>query len=151
MSTAQEFIEDALSEVLVNPSEAPLEADEVQSAIRMMNDMVNSWDYPIGWTDIENPSDEVTITKVGNLAVKKNLAVELAPQFDGFVSQNLMKAARGALASLRRKVIEVGEMSYPSRLPVGTGNQDRTSTTFYPASDAELVQEDGGSIILEDQ
>jgi hypothetical protein len=147
MTQAQSVLDDALAEILVNPSEAPLESDEVQSAIRALNRMVNAWNFAIGWTNVENVSDELTVIAAAEEALVKNLAIRLAPQFDGFVSQDLRSQAAGSLASLRRIVIRVDPASYPSRLPTGSGNHHQP--TYYPLSDAEIVQEDGGSIILE--
>lgn len=149
MSKAGELISDALEEILVNQDESPEEPSDVQSAIRAMNRMIAAWNYPLGYTVVDNVDDEVTVIAAAEEAIVKNLAIRLAPQFDAIVTLDLKNAAKGALASLRRIVIVVGEASYPSRLPVGSGNQHH-NRTFYPPSDAELVQEEGGSIILED-
>lgn len=148
MTTAQTIIDDALSEILVNPDEAPLESSEVQYAIRTMNRMITAWNFAIGFTVIDNPADTMDVPSYAEDAIVKHLAIHIAPRFDGFVSQDLRNAARGALASLKRIIIEVAESNYPSRLPIGSGNWP--TTTFYPPQDDELVQEEGGSIILED-
>ena len=147
MTTAETIISDAFSEVTNSGDEAPIEADDMQFAIRTLNRMVLSWNFPIGWTVIVNPADLITVTAVAEEALVKNLALKLAPSYDSIVTTELKGAARGSLASLRRAVITIQPSRLPSRLPTGTGNA--ITSTFYPPRGAELIQEEGGSILLE--
>ena len=113
MTTAEIIIRDAFAEVTNSGDEAPIEADDMQFAIRTLN----------------------------------RLALKLAPAYDSIVTTELKGAARGSLASLRRFVIRMQPSRYPSRLPTGTGNF--ITSTFYAPQGAELIQEEGGSILLE--
>ena len=147
MTTAEIIIRDAFAEVTNSGDEAPIEADDMQFAIRTLNRMVISWNFPIGWTVILNPADVITVTAIAEEALVKNLALKLAPAYDSIVTTELKGAARGSLASLRRFVIRMQPSRYPSRLPTGTGNY--ITSTFYAPQGAELIQEEGGSILLE--
>lgn len=150
MTTAAEIIEDALSDILVRASESPIPADEMQSAIRVMNRMTAAWNLGIGYTTITDPSDDLTVIQGAELAIQKNLALLLAPQFDAVAAMELKAQARSSLKDLKRIIVTVGEANYPSRLPRGSGNtRFYDSSTFYPAQGAELTQENGGTILLE--
>ena len=148
MTTAETIIGDAFSEVTNSGDEAPIKADDMQFAIRTLNRMVLSWNFPIGWTVIVNPADLITVTAIAEEALVKNLAAKLAPAYDSIVTTELKGAARGSLASLRRAVITIQPSRLPSRLPTGTGNA--LTSTFYPPQGAELINEDGASILLEE-
>ena len=147
MTTAETIIKDAFSEVTNTNDEAPIESDDMAFAIRTLNRMVAAWNFSIGWTVIASSSDTITVTAVAEEALVKNLAIRLAPSYDGVVTQDLKSDARGSLASLRRATITILPSTLPSRLPTGTGNF--IESTFYPPQGAELITEEGGSILLE--
>ena len=127
MTTAQVVITDALGEINESGSEVPIQADDEQLALRMMNNMVASWNLPIGYTTVTNPSQELTVIDGAILAIQKNLAVLLMGQFDYAFDSGIARSAKGALAALRRQVVSVQPSRYPSRLPTGSGN-DRINT-----------------------
>ena len=150
MTTAAEIIEDALSDILVRASESPIPADEMQSAIRIMNRMVASWNLGIGYTNVTDASDDLTVIQGAELAIQQNLAVALAPSYDAVATVKLEKMASKSLRNLKKIVITTADMNFPSRLAKGSGNtRYYDSSTFYPAQGAELTQENGGAILLE--
>jgi hypothetical protein len=135
MTTATEIIEDALSDILVRASESPIPADEMQSAIRVLNRMTSSWNLDIGYTEVKNAGDVLTIIEGAELAIQKNLSVLLAPQFDAIAGMELKAQARGSLKDLKKIIIKVGNANYPTILPLGSGNTRFYNTpTFYPAA-----------------
>ena len=151
MTTAAIMIQDALDDINVNASESPIEASDMQKAIRTMNRMVASWGLPLGYTVVTDPSDDLTVIAGAELAIQGNLAILLAPAFDAFASPALKTTAKQAYDDMLSQVITIQPLSMPSRLPKGTGNNrgDYTNNTFYPPQGAELVQEGDGNILLE--
>ena len=121
--TAATIITDALQEILVQASEQPVEASEMQSGIRYLNRMMSEWDalgYPLGFTVITNPSDLVTIPDGAINAVVLNLAIKLAQQYDEPISQSLAMAARDGMQAVQNLSVEAEPTLYPSTLPVGS-------------------------------
>lgn len=154
MEKASTVITDALQELLIQASEAPIEADEAQTAIRYLNRMMARFDaqgISLGFTIIQNLGDYVTIPDGAYDGVVKNLAISLAKQYGATPTQDLYIGARDGLNAMRNLAVTVANASYGSTLPMGSGNQgDGTYTNpFYPASDYEIETEDGRTIGLE--
>jgi len=158
MATAEQVISQALSLILVRQSESPLRPDEYQSGIETLNDLMTMWDssgLPLGYTLVDNLSDEITVPAFALLAIKQNLAIQLAPEFGGNIDQMLLSNAAMAKRALYSAVVRAEASCYPSTLPVGSGSSGSSggrSRRFYPGCPQELlVTEQDGAILLESQ
>ena len=151
MTTASEMIADALGDILEEQSEAPIQPDDFQKAVRIMNRMVNSWGLALGYTNVSSASDILTVIPGAELAIQHNLAINLAPSFDAIPTRELKQTAKKAYDDMLSLVISIQPLGLPSTLAKGTGNNrgNWSNNTFYPPQGAELVQEGDGSILLE--
>ncbi len=154
---ASDIIGDALREIVVAGAEAPIEADEGQSAIRYLNRMMAEWDvrgYNLGCTVVSDLGDDITIPDGTVEAVVSNLAIRLASQFGVSIdpASALIDRARVGLRAVRLLTISVGPSSFPSTLPIGSGNEGDSTFTdhFYPDEQSKILAEPNGSILVED-
>lgn len=134
MATAAQILKAALQEILVQTSEAPLEADEYQDAIFALNSMMNEFEgggLNLGWSDIENLGDEITSPTSINSAIVSNLAIRLAPQFLGSVTPELMMKADRGFKLMNKIGISIQETLLPNGLPIGSGNIKWHGVKFY--------------------
>ena len=134
--TAQSVIKDALQELLVQASEQPIEANEFQSGIRYLNRMMATIPYNgLGYTNVVDPSDPITIDDGAIDGIIFSLALKLAPQYDIEPSQDLRINKRDAMKSLRKLSLVYKPTQMPSTMPIGSGNEDwltgRLADHFY--------------------
>lgn len=146
METAETVVKDALQELLVQASEAPIEASEAQTAIRYMNRMMFEFDaqgITLGYTKVDNLGDPVTIPDGAYNGVVYNLAIRLASQYGAQVTASLTFAADSGIDAMRRIAVEVLPTQYPSTLPIGSGNEwdSETWPKFYPGEDESILNE----------
>ncbi len=127
--TAKSVITSALQEIGVQAVEATIEPSEAQDAITYMNRMMASFSVTginLGYTKISNLGDTVTISDGALQAVVKNLALALQPQFGSAgdpINQLLVIQARDGMDTLRNIAVTISPSSFPSTLPVGSGNE----------------------------
>jgi hypothetical protein len=155
METAESVINDALQEILVQASEQQIQAVDFRTAVRYMNRMMAGFDskgISLGYTVVSDPTDEITIPDGAIEGLIFNLAVRLSTSYDIPVSATLAVNAAEGLKAMRRIAVVVPPTSFPSSLPVGSGNEGDGfgADHFYPQTAAELEAEQGGSIGLED-
>jgi hypothetical protein len=157
MATAAQVIKAALQKILVQASEAPFEADDYQDAIFAMNlwmTDLQAQGIALGYTEVSNLSDEVTIPTGALRGLINNLAIEVSPDYGGVVSQELRMQAASGLDTMRQIGQLIPETAYPSTLPIGSGNYDQqfgVAQFFYPEQEAEILGESTGSIGLESE
>jgi hypothetical protein len=157
--TGNTLIVSALQEILVQASEAPIEADEAQDAIRYLNRMMAKLAVQginLGYTVISNLGDAITVADGAIDGMVANLALALKPQFGAPgspVDPLLVERARDGIATMRMLSIDsIGPGLFPSTLPIGSGNEDNQSfgvDHFYNESDDPLLNEQGGFISVE--
>jgi hypothetical protein len=155
MATVAQVAKASLQRILVQASEAPLEADEYQDFIFAMNNYMMSLDAQgihLGYTEVSNLSDTVTVPVGALRGIIANVAIEVAPDYGGIVTDALVLQAREGLQSMRMLGQTIGATRLPSTLPIGSGNSDTTlgwSYTFYPDSEESILAETIGTIALE--
>lgn len=153
METAQEVINDSLQEMLVQASEQPIEPVDFQTARRYLNRMMALTPYNgLGFTNIVNPSDPMTVADGALMGIVKNLTVYLLSTFDMPITAELNATAKTGLQEIRRIAVTVQPTAFPCTLPIGSGNEQENTFNnnhFYPCPDDELLTERGGSILLE--
>lgn len=159
MTTAAEIITDALTEILVQPSEAPIQASEAQAAIRWLNrwmSQLKSNGVDLGYTKITNLADTVTVVEGAEMGMVANLAVALAPQYSAPVSPALIQAANDGLQTMRKLGDVIQPMSLYDQCPIGSGNEGDGSwvtTHFFNDEEEETLAEitipDAASTVVE--
>lgn len=131
MATAGDVARRALTQILVESPDSPLDASEYADALDALNNYMAEREYSgirLGYTPVTNVADEVTVPAGALRGIIANLAIEVAPDYGGVVSASLVKQADEGLKTMRRIARpNVGRVSYPPTLPMGGGN----AHTFY--------------------
>jgi P22 tail accessory factor len=127
MSAAGDIIERAFKRILVGAADAAPEADEYADALADLNSFMASLEarsIRLGYTEVDNVSDNVTIPAGAILGVISNLAITIAPDYGGTVSNELAEQARLGMHTLRKLGLPRIRTSFPNTLPMGSGNID---------------------------
>ena len=155
MTTATEIIHDALQEILVQADEQEYQPAEYSAGLRGLNDMMSEWDalgYSLGYTLLTDITGTVTVSAALIGAVKTNLAVRLASQFNIQISQPLAISAKNGMRAVQNISVVVKPSQLPETLGIGSGNEDEPYIDhFYPRATDDALTEDNGSIILESE
>jgi hypothetical protein len=157
VATAAKVLKAALQRILVQASEAELEPDEYEDAIFAMNNWMLALDaegVELGYTEVTDLGDDITVPIGALRGLIANVAIEVAPDYDGEVSNDLRIAASAGLKVMRLIGQTIPTSSYPSTLPIGSGNESGgtrwwSGYHFYPDSEAEILAETTGAIGLE--
>ena len=154
MATVAQVAKASLQRILVQASEAPLEPDEYQDFIFSMNNYMTQLDaqgVQLGYTELSTLGDEVTIPAGALLGLIANMAIEVAPDYSGVISQGLVKAAREGYITMQTIGQTMGGTRMPSTLPIGSCNEDRLysySAPLYADSEPDILAEPTASIGL---
>ena len=153
MATAAQVIKASLQRILVQASEAELEADEYQDAIFALNNMMLDWDASglnLGFTEVSSLADDITVPTGALRGIIANLAIEVAPDYNGQITEGLANAASEGLKTIRKIAVGIPVSKFPCTLPIGSGNsQSVFNDNFYPCSEDEILAETTGAISLE--
>jgi len=152
--TALTIIKSALQEILVQSSEQPVEGDEFQDAVLYLNRMMNEFDangIALGFTEVSDPSDAITVPAGAINGMIFNLAIRMAQMYDEPVSSTLAIAASEGLKAMRHIGVTIEPSVYGGTLPIGSGNEgDNFETThYYDDLGDGLATETNGNILLE--
>lgn len=148
---ASDVIGDALRELIVAAPESDIEADEAQTGIRYLNRMMAEWavrGYNLGYTEVEDLGDPVTVPNGVSEAIVSNLAIRMAAQYGVSIdpANALIARAEAGLNAVRHLTISVDTAEYPSILPMGSG----VDGTFFPEQENAVYGESNSAIIAED-
>jgi hypothetical protein len=155
MATVAQVAKASLQRILVQASEAPLEPDEYQDYIFALNNYMAQLDAQgimLGYTVVDNLGDEVTVPTGALRGIIANMAIEVAPDYGGVVSEGLALAARQGMQTMRTIGQRIRSSRLPSTLPLGSGNEDESyglNGHFYPDAEQEILAETTGAIGLE--
>jgi hypothetical protein len=152
--TVAQVAKASLQRILVQASEAELQPDEYQDFIFAMNNFMLALDaegVSLGYTEVSDLGDEVTIPTGALRGLIANMAIEVAPDYNGTVSPGLQLAANEGLKVMRLLGQRIPTSKFPSTLPIGSGNESiwPADAHFYPDSEADILAETTGSIGLE--
>ena len=153
MATTSQVIKAALQRILVQASEADLEPDEYQDAMFAMNNFMLALDADgvhLGYTEVSNLGDRVTIPTGALRGLIANLAIEISPDYAGTIGDGLVIAAAEGLKIMRKIGCPIPTSSLPATLPIGSGNDYDTDEHYYPDQEAAILGEHSGYIGLED-
>lgn len=151
---AGDVIKDAYFELLEASDEAPIEASEMATGLRYLNRLMSrlaAQGYDLGYTEVTNPSDIITVPAGAMDGIVSNLAVSLSAQFpQSGISQGLQSKAILGMTAIRRLSTEVIPSNYPSTLPIGSGSQcSGSNSRFYGAPEDPIINEAGDYIAEE--
>ena len=155
MAKVAQVAKAALQRILVQASESPLEASEYQDFIFSMNNFMLDLDargVSLGYTEVSDLGDDVTIPTGALRGLIANMAIEVAPDYGGEISQGLALAASAGMKTMIRLGNIITQTEYPATLPRGSGNWDSGSglqSNYYPALEADILAETTGAIGLE--
>lgn len=155
MATVAQIAKASLQRILVQASEADLEPSEYQDFIFALNNYMLSLDadgVALGFTEVSDLGDTVTVPTGALRGIIANMAIEVAPDYNGQITEGLRIAADEGLKTMRLLGQRAIQSAYPSTLPIGSGNHRNNQYTsqFYPDSEAEILAETTGSIGLEE-
>jgi len=157
MATVSQVANAALKRILVQGADAPFEADEYQDFIFSLNNYMLALDaegITLGYTEVSDLGDEVTVPTGALRGIIANMAIEVAPDYNGTISPALATAAAQGLQSMRIIGQTISVSHYPSTLPIGSGNEDAgtfSGDRYYDgANEALILAETTGAIGLED-
>lgn len=157
MATVAQVAKASLQRILVQASEAPLQPDEYADYIFSLNNYMGELDaqgIALGFTEVSDLGDDVTVPLGALRGIIANMAIEVAPDYGGIVTDALAKAAAEGMKTMRQIGQSMGSSKMPPTLPIGSGNEgtDRVSNTsslFYPDSETSILAETTGAIGLE--
>ncbi len=127
MTTALQVIERAFSKAGIKPAEAPLTASEISDGLDVLNDLLSEWGTNGPLKDaapVESVNDTLIIPRFAFGAVKANLAIRIAGEYDRVITQGMAFDATDSKNELVKATINLSNTDYPSTLPVGSGNMD---------------------------
>lgn len=156
MATVAQVATASLKRILVQAADAPLEADEYQDYIFALNNFMLALDaegITLGYTEVSDLGDEVTVPTGALRGIIANMAIEVAPDYNGTISPALANAAAEGMQVMRIIGQTISAASFPSTLPIGSGNEGGQFATkkFYDgATEAQILAETTGAISLED-
>lgn len=150
---AETVVRDALQEIGQQAAEQPVKADEMATAIRYMNRFMFGFAYlGLGYTVVTSSSQEITIPDYAHEWLILGLAKRLIPSFpsvDDSTKADIRDNYNIAYNNLLLQNGQAPEMSFPSTLPVGSGNENCYGEIFYPEDENNILQENGDNILLE--
>lgn len=154
MATVAQVAKAALQRILVQGSEADLEPSEYQDFIFAMNNLMLSLDasgVKLGYTEVSNLADEVTIPTGALRGLIALMAIEVAPDYNGVISEGLANAAKSGIETMRKLGVTLRATAYPSTLPYGSGNDSNLYNTslYFPDLESEILAETTGAIATE--
>jgi len=155
MATVAQVAKASLQAILVQASEAPLQADEYQDFIFAMNNYMSSLaakGINLGYTVVTGIGDEVTVPPGALTGLIANMAFQSVPYYGGVATAELAATAREGMQAMRQLGQIITPASLPSTLPVGSGNEDNlfgNGLHFYPENEELVLAEANGGIAVE--
>jgi len=150
MAKVNEIVVDALENLVTQADETPIEASEGRAAIRTLNDMMAMWaaqGVNLGYTNVADLGDTVTVAPGAILGIKANLAIHLAPKYGLPISPELRLSADIGWKAILDLAVDTGESAYPETLPQGSGNDP--TVPFFTGEQDTILDETGGAIAVE--
>lgn len=133
MAQALQIIERAFSKIGVKASETPLTASEIEDGLDTLNDLLSEWNNDgtlKGAVPLANVNDDLNLPRFALGALKANLAMRIAPEYDRVVLPGLLMEATDTLSNLIKSSIDLRTINFPSTLPIGDGNQGQSDNSL---------------------
>lgn len=156
MELAGVIIKDALQELIVQASESAVSSEDATTSIRYLNRMMARFaarGVNLGYTQIDNVADPLTVPDGAVSGVVTNLAVELGNQYDVPIGPALASRAVSGFDAMLDIAFVIVPTRFPDTAPRGSGNTGDNfgtfTSTFYPGATDDILNESGNSIELE--
>jgi len=124
-TTVLDIVTGAIVLLGVRVSESGVTAAEGVDGLAALNDMMNEWNVDgidVGYETLDDTADEIFVDLGSIGAMKANLAIYIASEYERTPSLTLEKRARRSKNSLRAS-IAINPSQFPDTLPVGSGNE----------------------------
>jgi hypothetical protein len=131
--TAQTLVSDILQEVLINSAEQSIPAVDFQTAVRYLNRYMSMQDadgVKLGYTEVVNPTDAITVPAGAINGMIYNVALQLATTYDVVVTPELAMKAQAGLNIMIKLGSPIQGTKYTSNTPRGSGNYNDTFSDF---------------------
>ena len=147
---ASQLVKLILQEDVVQASEAPLEADEQRDTLAAINNWMNeqaTW-LNIGFTQLSDLGDEVTVPLGALNPMVKNIAVQVAIQYGSVITADQNKQAEDSMRSLELLAVVLDPVSLPDTMPVGAGNECGSNDSHFFQKDPDFISTEQGAVIV---
>lgn len=124
--TAIDIINRALSKLGVKRAGVELTEEEINDSIDELNDMmleIDATGVKLGYTIVSDKTDVITAPDWAYGAIRSNLAVRMAHDFDIAITPALAQQAEASWEAVLQRVVEVGPVQFPDIMPIGSGNE----------------------------
>lgn len=105
MAKVEETVAAALRILRVIDARQPVKPADMSTAIKALNRMMRRWEantLSLGWSDVENPSDDMPVPDEALEPIEFNLAVRLRPEYGTTLDPDTLQMARQGKADLQR-------------------------------------------------
>lgn len=157
VDTARDVLLAAFEDMVVRMDEETLTSSDEQTGIRYINWIMadlaaNGVD--LGFTKLTKINDPITIPEGAIMALTSILAHKLWPKYRTTEpsANTIILNSRQARTQMFKIGVSIAATEYPSTLPIGSGNDypSATNSTFYSDLEDTILDEQNGSISLED-
>lgn len=157
MTTALEVINRAFSIIGIRSSEVDLTDNEIADGIETLNDMMTEQaadGLQLGFAKVIDKTDDIEVPDWSLAAIKSNLAVRLAPEYDRPLTQAVVMFADSSFTAIKNRSIVIGAASFPDTLPVGSGNRvhnDVNQPHYFVDQDFDNLHYENGQTVTDDR
>ena len=122
-----ELVKAAFSRARVSGLTLKPSNDELDLALDRLEDMMAEWqerNVCLGYffEDEPNPNTPHNVPRAFHRAIKSNLAMGILADFNKLAPPSLIAEAQGSLSALYSSLARTKQISYPARMPIGSGN-----------------------------
>ena len=150
---AGDVVNAILSEDVISADEADHEAVEVGDVVFAMNNymfQLAATGVDLGWSEITNIAQELTVPRGAINGVIKNTAIQIAESFGWPVSELAERLALNSYEAMVQIAVSIPAASQPDGLPVGVANEWQSGRRFFGPDEATILTENEQVIIPED-
>ena len=156
--TKQQYITDALDEIGIASYNFDLQPEQLQSALRKLDNMMAEWSanglrvaYPLPSSPSDsNLQEECVVPDIANSAIIYNLAIRLCSSYGKKPSMELVALASRCLDNLRSAIMIVPSALMKGGIPLGAGNKPwrYMDNEFTLSPDDNITAGNHGGIII---
>lgn len=134
MATVADIATLSFDWILQQDSVQPVTTNQLDKYILLLNNFMlglEAENVILGYTPVTVSGDDVTVPDGALRGVIANMAVEIAPSYDGDVTPRLNEIAVTSLNQMRILGQTLEDTRYPSTLPIGSGNENDTGDLLF--------------------
>jgi hypothetical protein len=145
--TKIDFINDAYSQLRISGVTVDPTPDDLTLALNRLEDVAaelqsRNIDGGYFFEDNPDPNSPIGVPRKYRQAYVTLLAIRLIPDFNKAVPAHLQAAASAAVENLAANEVQVRQMVYPTRQPIGSGNRQRAPIQRYYPGDQRAPPSD---------